>query len=106
LIVDDPDAPGKTWVHWTAWNINPGIREIPEGEVPAGAVEGLTDFGTVGWGGPCPPPGRAHHYRFRAYALSSRLPLAAGAAAPELVRAMEGKVLARAEWVGTYARTR
>src|SRR4030066_1308118 len=57
LICDDPDAPGKTWTHWTVWNIDPDTSEIPEGKVPDKAVQGVTDFGEVGYGGPCPPRG-------------------------------------------------
>lgn len=106
LIVDDPDAPGRTFVHWTLWNIDPTVRDIPENSVPAGAVQGLNDFGDVHWGGPCPPPGKPHHYRFRAFALPFRLALAWGAQQPELVKAMGDKMLAQAEWIGTYQRAR
>lgn len=106
LIVDDPDAPGHTWVHWTVWNIDPALKELPEGSVPAGAQQGLNDFGDVRWGGPCPPAGQAHHYRFTAYALSSRLTLPWGSRKPELMSAMRDRILAQAEWMGTYRRAR
>lgn len=106
LIVDDPDSSGKPWVHWTLWNIDPDLKEIPEGSVPEGAVQGVNDFGTIRWGGPCPPAGKAHHYRFKGFALSVRLPLTVGASLPDLEKAMDGKVIERAEWVGTYRRSR
>ncbi len=106
LIVDDPDAPGRVWVHWTVWNIDPALKELPEGSVPEGAAQGLNDFGDVRWGGPCPPSGKAHHYRFTGYALSSRLDLAQGARRTELQAAMRDRILEQAEWVGTYRRAR
>lgn len=110
LIVDDPDAPSKTWIHWTAWNIAPDVRRIEEGQAPAGlsggsAVQGKNDFGKTGWGGPC-PPGGTHHYRFKVYALGTVLDLAAGAKAPALEKAMQGHTLAQADWTGVYARVR
>ena len=105
LIVDDPDAPAKVWVHWTAWNIDPATKEIRQDSVPPGATQGRNDFGNSKWGGPC-PPGGTHRYRFKLYALGTRLKLPEGASEPELVKAMEGKVLERAELVGTYTRKR
>lgn len=106
LIVDDPDAPSHSWVHWTLWNIDPALRDLPEGSVPEGAMQGLNDFGDVRWGGPCPPSGKAHHYRFTAYALSARLGLPSGSRKPELMSAMRERILAQAEWIGTYRRIR
>lgn len=105
LIVDDPDAPGKVWVHWTLWNVDPKLKEIRQDSVPAGAVQGRNDFGKDAWGGPC-PPGGTHRYRFRLFALKQKLELPAGAAEPALVKAMEGKILDQAELVGTYTRKR
>ncbi len=64
LIVDDPDATSGDFVHWTLWNISPDTREIAENTVPQGAVEGMTDFGASGWGGPCPSKG-THRYYFK-----------------------------------------
>jgi Raf kinase inhibitor-like YbhB/YbcL family protein len=69
LIVDDPDAPRGTWVHWLMCNIPPGTREIPQGVVPAGAMQVKNDFGKVNYGGPCPPSG-VHRYFFKLYALN------------------------------------
>ena len=111
LIVDDPDAPGGTWVHWVLFNI-PGDREaLPEGVATTerldwlgGALQGRNDFRRIGYGGPCPPRGPAHHYHFRVYALNTTLPLKAGASRQDVDRAMKGHVLAEATLIGTYAR--
>jgi len=103
LIMDDPDAPGRTFVHWTLWNIDPKITEIPENEVPEGARQGLTDFGTSGYGGPCPPSG-IHRYFFKLYALDSKLELPSNAKKADLEQAMKGHILAQAELIGLYSR--
>lgn len=103
LIVDDPDAPIGTWVHWTVWNINPGIREINENSVPEGAQEGITDFGRPGYGGPCPPSG-THRYLFKLYALDTKLNLDAGTKKSKLEEEMENHILDKAELIGLYSR--
>jgi Raf kinase inhibitor-like YbhB/YbcL family protein len=103
LIVDDPDAPMGTWVHWVVWNIGSGTKEIPENSVPRGALQGTNDFRKQGYGGPCPPSG-THRYFFKLYALDASLPLKAGATKAELERAMKGHVIAQAELVGLYRR--
>jgi hypothetical protein len=103
LIVDDPDAPSGTWVHWTVWNISPNTQEITENSVPEGAVEGLTDFGKPGYGGPCPPSG-VHRYFFKLFALDTVLQLENSAKVSELKKAMEGHIIAEAELVGLYER--
>ena len=103
LIVDDPDAPAGTWVHWLVWNIDPAVRQIAENSVPAGAVEGVTSFGTAGYGGPCPPSG-THRYFFKAYALDSMLELDGKADKEKLLAAMKGHILDQAELVGLYKR--
>lgn len=103
LIMDDPDSPSGTWLHWSVWNIDPKTTEIPENSVPQGAVEGMTGFGETGYGGPCPHSGE-HRYFFRLYALDSKLDLPAGASRPELERAMDGHILAGAELMGLYRR--
>lgn len=102
LIVDDPDAPMETWTHWTLWNLAANTQELPEGhQAPAPAVEGKTDFGTNGYGGPCPPSGN-HRYFFKLYALSTVLDLSQDSNPLELAKDMEGKILATAVLMGTY----
>ncbi len=101
LIMDDPDSPGGTWVHWTIWNIDPKTKGIPENNVPAGAVEGVTDFGTPGYGGPCPPPG-THRYFFKLYALDIMLDLDTSATARDIQEAMQGHILDSTELIGLY----
>jgi Raf kinase inhibitor-like YbhB/YbcL family protein len=102
IIVDDPDAPMGTWVHWVAWNIPPDKTEIAEGEQPG--MQGTNDFKRPGYGGPCPPPGPSHTYRFKIYALDAMLELGEGATKAELEQAMEGHILAQAELDGEYQR--
>lgn len=103
LIVDDPDAPAGTWVHWVAWNIASGVREIPENSVPQGAIQGTTDFRNQKYGGPCPPSG-THRYFFKLYALDAPLPLKAGATKAQVEQAMKGHILSQAELIGLYRR--
>ncbi len=103
LIVEDPDAPGGVFTHWILWNIIPQTTMIGENSVPEGAVQGKTDFGAVGWGGPCPPSG-THRYFFKLYALDTTLNLDRGADKQELVRAMEDHILSGAELMGLYSR--
>lgn len=103
LIVDDPDAPRGTWVHWTLWNINPKITEISENNSPEGAVEGVTDFGKPGYGGPCPPSG-THRYFFKIYALDITLDLEVSAKVKDIEKAMEGHILDQARLIGLYSR--
>ncbi|MGZ9265216.1 MAG: YbhB/YbcL family Raf kinase inhibitor-like protein [Candidatus Deferrimicrobiaceae bacterium] len=103
LIVDDPDAPMGTWVHWVAWNIGPGIGEIPENTVPPGALQGTNDFGKQRYGGPCPPSG-THRYFFKLYALDTPLTLNAGATKAQVEKAMSTHLLGKTELVGLYRR--
>ena len=103
LIMDDPDAPMGTWVHWTIWNINPKITEILENNVPENAVEGITSFKKPGYGGPCPPSG-THRYFFKLYALDTMLELNSKASASDIEKAMEGHILDSAELIGLYKR--
>ena len=103
LIVDDPDAPVKTWVHWVVWNIRADTAEIPAATVPPGARQGRNDFGKQAYGGPCPPSG-THRYFFKLYALDGVLPLEAGAAKGQLEEAMKGHLLGKAELIGLYRR--
>jgi Raf kinase inhibitor-like YbhB/YbcL family protein len=111
LIADDPDAPAGTWVHWVLYNLPGTAAGLPENVAKAetlpdlgGAAQGRTDFRRPGYGGPCPPPGPAHRYFFKLYALDAPLGLKAGATKQEVERAMQGHVLATAQVMGTYAR--
>lgn len=103
LIMDDPDAPGRTFVHWLVWNIDPKTAIIKQESRPPGSVEGRTDFGRIGYGGPCPPSG-THRYFFKLYALDIVLDLSAGSDKMKLEEAMKGRVLAETELVGLYER--
>ncbi len=103
LIMDDPDAPRGTWVHWLVWNMDPKTSEIPEKSVPAGAAQGMTDFHRPSYGGPCPPSG-THRYFFKLYALDTKLNLPAKTDKNALEKAMEKHILARTELVGLYSR--
>lgn len=108
LISDDPDAPMGTWVHWVAFNLPPEMTElgesIPHGEaLEVGGKQGKTDFGKVGYGGPCPPSG-THRYYFKIYALDTMIDLKAGITKAELLDAMEGHILAQGQLMGKYKR--
>ena len=109
LIMDDPDAPVGTWVHWVLYDLPANARELAEGvtkqeQLSNGARQGRNDFGKTGYGGPCPPPGKAHRYFFKLYALDAKLDLKAGARKSDVERAMQGHILAQAEWMGRYGR--
>jgi Raf kinase inhibitor-like YbhB/YbcL family protein len=103
LIVDDPDAPMGTWVHWVVWNIPADTRQIGKGHLPSGAVEGRNSWGRSGYGGPSPPSG-THRYLFKLYAVDGLLQLPKSTDKAGLLEALEGKVLGRAQLVGTYTR--
>jgi Raf kinase inhibitor-like YbhB/YbcL family protein len=109
LVMDDPDAPGGTWVHWVLYDLPVSARELNEGvpddkELGRGTRQGRNDFRRIGYGGPCPPPGAPHRYLFKLYALDRTLSLEPGATKAQVERAMEGHVLARAELMGRYGR--
>jgi len=109
LICDDPDAPVGTWDHWVLFNIPPGTRGLAEGVeespgLPEGSIKGKNGWGKKGWRGPSPPPGRAHRYFFRLYALDTKLDLEPGAARNAVLDAMKGHILDQAEIYGTYGR--
>ncbi len=103
LIVDDPDAPTGTFVHWTVFNISPSVQNVNEHSVPQGGVEGMTDFGKPGYGGACPPTG-THRYFFKLYALDAILNLSSTADKKAIEQAMQGRILASAELIGLYKR--
>jgi Raf kinase inhibitor-like YbhB/YbcL family protein len=108
LINDDPDAPVGTWVHWVVYNLPPdadGLEENipPDPALSSGAIQGTTDFGRIGYGGPAPPSG-THRYFFKLYALDTMLDLAPGASKAQVRSAMVGHVLAEAQLMGKYKR--
>ncbi|MFI5383758.1 MAG: YbhB/YbcL family Raf kinase inhibitor-like protein [Methanosarcina thermophila] len=100
LIVDDPDAPMKTFTHWIVWNIEP-VAKIEEDSIPG--VEGINDFKKIGYGGPCPPSG-THRFFFRVYALDKQLELKAGAGRKDLENEMIGHIIAEGELMGKYSK--
>ena len=105
LIMDDPDAMGavgKVWVHWVVWNIDPTREFITGNPQESKFVEGMTDFGEVGYGGPAPPDKR-HTYVFKLYALDSILDLPQKSTKADVEKAMEGHILDQATLKGTYA---
>ncbi len=109
LIMDDPDAPAGTWVHWVLYDMPAADGELPEGTaaskvLPDGARQGSNDFGRIGYGGPCPPRGKAHRYFFKLYALDKTLDLKPGATKKDVERAMETHILAQGQLMGTYQR--
>src|SRR5688572_20049721 len=88
LLVEDPDAPGGTFVHWVLAGLDPSSGGLAEGTVPAGAVEGRNGFRRRGYGGPCPPPGRPHRYVFMLFAAAEPLGLRGRPTADDLRRAL------------------
>lgn len=103
LIMDDPDAPAGTWVHWVLFDISPQTTQLAE-DLPATiGVQGNSSWDRTGYGGPCPPSGE-HRYFFKLYALDTTLGLEAGATKEEVLEAMAGHVVAQGELMGTYSR--
>ena len=108
LICDDPDAPMGTWVHWVLFNIPVDIKELPTSVPPqkvieSGAKHGINDFRNFGYGGPC-PPGGTHRYYFKLYALDTEIDLEPGITKAQLLKAMEGHILAQGQLIGRYKR--
>ena len=103
LIMDDPDAPVGTWVHWVLYDLPSDIKEITEGEQGVG-VAGINSWNKPEYGGPCPPPGKPHRYFFKLYALDTELYLQPGAAKEDIEEAMLGHVLAQGQLMGLYSR--
>ncbi|MDH4177289.1 MAG: YbhB/YbcL family Raf kinase inhibitor-like protein [Thermoleophilia bacterium] len=102
LLVDDPDAPGGSFTHWLAWDLDPAAGELPEGA--AALADGRNGFGGRGYRGPCPPRGGPHQYLFRLYALDAPLSLEPGADKAAFQAALAGHVLGAGELTGTYER--
>ncbi|MGC9112304.1 YbhB/YbcL family Raf kinase inhibitor-like protein [Acidilobus sp.] len=112
LIMYDPDAPANTFIHWVIYNMPPTLTRLEEGigssgarEIPGVGVQGLNDFGDVGYGGPCPPRGHGpHRYYFALHALSAQLTLRSPVTASSLLNTMRGKVLGYSLLMGRYSR--
>lgn len=109
LIADDPDAPVGTWTHWVLFDLQADARSLPENlgktpELPDGSRQGKNDFGKIGFNGPCPPPGKAHRYFFKLYALDGKLGLAAGSSKQAVEEAIKAHTIAEAQLVGKYGR--
>jgi len=107
LIVDDPDAPSGTWVHWVLYNLPAHARSLPEGlpterELPDGTRQGQNSSGKTGYHGPCPPHGAAHRYFFKLYALNYEVDLPPGASKSELEQAMTNHVVAEGQVMGRF----
>jgi Raf kinase inhibitor-like YbhB/YbcL family protein len=108
LIADDPDAPMGTFVHWVMYNIPPSPPNLPEnipprGQLPNGALQGITHFRRIGYGGPCPPSG-THRYYFKLWALDTTLNLKEGATKEEVLAAIRGHILGDSQIMGKYKR--
>jgi Raf kinase inhibitor-like YbhB/YbcL family protein len=109
LIMDDPDAPGGIFVHWVLYNVPAVTQKLPESmphdkNLADGSMQGMTDFGRTGYGGPCPPPGKPHRYYFKIYALDLKIKLSPGASKKQLENEMLGHIIAKGEIVGIYKR--
>ena len=103
----DPDAPKMTWVHWVLYNLPPVAMTLPEGvadsDLPKGTGIGINDRQYAGYSGPCPPIG-THRYFFKLYALDTVLPDLGNTTKAEVVKRMEGHILAQSEVIGLYVR--
>ncbi len=106
LIVDDPDAPVGTWVHWVVYNIPPTVREFPAGSNLnfTSVKEGLNDFGKNFYMGPCPPPGKPHRYFFKLYAVDIPTDFKAGLSKKKLLNLIKDYIIDSCEIVGLYKR--
>jgi len=105
LIMDDPDAMGavgKVWVHWVVWNIEPENVEFKENLIPSNCIEGETDFGEIGYGGPAPPD-KEHTYIFKLYAIDRKLNLDEGSTKLQIEKAMKGYVIEETRLEGRYS---
>ena len=105
LIMDDPDAMGavgKIWVHWVLWNINPSTTELKENSIPSDCLEGETDFGEIGYGGPAPPD-KEHTYIFKLYALDQKLDTDKNSTKKQIEKAMNNHIIAETKLEGRYS---
>lgn len=103
LIMDDPDAPSGTWVHWVLYNLTPDVAGLEQAKAGVG-VEGKNDFNRSGYGGPCPPRGANHRYFIKIYAVDTQLDLKSGATKAQVEAAMRGHILAQGQLMGRYGR--
>ena len=110
LIVEDPDAPGGTWIHWVLFNIPAETRTLPEdlpvtgkNTTPDAIFTGVNSAGDIGYGGPCPPSG-THRYYFKLYALDTLISLLPGASAGQVQKEMNGHILEQTELMGTFSK--
>ena len=104
LILEDPDAPSGTWVHWVVWNIPPDTEKIPENVGNKLGVLGTNSSSNVAYGSPCPPSG-THRYFFKLYALGKMLDLPPGSSRDDLLKAMQDTILDQAQLMGTYKKS-
>ncbi|MEM0465318.1 MAG: YbhB/YbcL family Raf kinase inhibitor-like protein [Candidatus Pacearchaeota archaeon] len=104
LIVDDPDAPRGDWVHWVLYNIPSSVEIIEENSIPKGALQGMNDFGKVRYNGPCPPSGK-HRYFFKLYAIDTTLSFNKIPSKSDILNAIKGHIIEKAELVGVYSRS-
>jgi len=105
LIMDDPDAMGavgKVWVHWVLWNIESNVVELQENSIPLNCLEGETDFGEIGYGGPAPPD-KEHTYIFKLYALDQKLDADKGSNKKQIEEAMNNHIIAETKLEGRYS---
>jgi Raf kinase inhibitor-like YbhB/YbcL family protein len=105
LIMDDPDAMGavgKVWVHWVLWNINPNTIELKENSIPPDCLEGETDFGEIGYGGPAPPD-KEHTYIFKLYALDQKLDADKDSTKKQIEEYMKNHIIAETRLEGRYS---
>lgn len=105
LIMDDPDAPNGTWVHWVLFNIPGNLKQLSEAaELPAGAISGHNSWEQKGYGGPCPPSG-THRYFFKLYALDTILTINSSVRKSDVLNAMQDHILESCELVGLYSQS-
>ena len=107
LVMDDPDAPNKTVVHWVIYDLPAATRKLPEGvakdlKLTDGSLQGKNSHGKIGYSGPCPPHGMVHHYFFKLYALDKSTGLKPGATKAQLEAAMKGRILGKAQLIGRF----
>jgi Raf kinase inhibitor-like YbhB/YbcL family protein len=109
IFCDDPDAPRGDWVHWVLFNLPPETAKLEAGvpkqaKLPNGAIQGVNDFPGTGYDGPYPPPGKPHRYFFKVFALDTKLNLTEKARKSDLLKAMQGHILAQGQLIGSFQR--